>query len=86
MDNSSRSGVHGDYDVFGTDVGKHLTNIPALSIWALFDAVKRFCAMCEPHTMYRWLLEPRQYSTTTDETAPAEVEQMARMSGGTYKL
>jgi hypothetical protein len=39
-DNSSRSGVHNEYDVFGTDVRMHLTNIPALSIRALFDAVK----------------------------------------------
>jgi hypothetical protein len=85
-DNSSRSGVHDDYDVFGTDVRKHLTNIPALSIRALFDTVKRFCAKREPRAMYGCLLEPRQYSAARDETAPAEVEQMARMSGGTYKL
>jgi hypothetical protein len=85
-DNSSRSGVHDEYDVFGTDMRKHLTNIPALSIRALFDAVKRFCAKREPRAMYGCLLEPRQYSAARDETAPAEVEQMARMSGGTYKL
>jgi len=36
--------------------------------------------------MYGCLLEPWQYSTATDKTALAEVEQMARMSGGTYKL
>jgi len=36
--------------------------------------------------MYGCLLEPRQYSAARDKTAPAEVEQMARMSGGTYKL
>jgi hypothetical protein len=36
--------------------------------------------------MYGCLLEPRQYSAARDETVPAEVEQMARMSGGTYKL
>jgi len=85
-DNSSRSGVHDEYDVFGTDVWKHLTNIPALSIRALFDAVKGFCAKCEPRTMYGCLVEPRQYSAARDKTAPAEVEQMARMSGGMYKL
>jgi len=85
-DNSSRSGVHDEYDVFGTDVRKHLTNIPALSIRAPFDAVKGFCAKREPRAMYGCLLEPRQYSAARDETAPAEVEQMARMSGGTYKL
>jgi len=85
-DNSSRSGVHDEYDVFGTDVRKHLTNIPALSIWALFDAVKGFCAKHEPRAMYRCLLEPQQYSAASDKTSLAEVEQMARMSGGTYKL
>jgi len=85
-DNGSQSGVHNDYDVFGTDVRKHLTNIPALSIQALFDAVKRFCVKREPCAMYGCLLEPRQYSTARDETALAEVEQMARMSRGTYKL
>jgi len=36
--------------------------------------------------MYGCLLEPRQYSAASDQTAPAEVEQMARMSRGTYKL
>ena len=85
-DNSSRSGVHDDCDIFGTDVRKRLTNIPALSIWALFDAVMRFCTKREPRAMYRCLLEPRQYSTARDEMAPAEVEQMATMSGGMYKL
>jgi len=84
-DNSSSSGIHDDYEVFGTDVQKHLTNIPALSIRALFDAVKRFCAKREPPAIYGCLLEPRQYCTARDETALAEVEQMARMSGGTYK-
>jgi len=85
-DNSSRSGVHDEYDVFGTYVRKHLTNIPALSIRALFDAVKGFCSKREQRAMYGCLLEPRQYSAARDKTAPAEVEQMARMSGGTYKL
>jgi len=84
--NSSRSGVHDEYNVFGTNVRKHLTNIPALSIRALFDAVKGFCAKREPHAMYGCLLEPQQYSAARDKTPPAEVEQMARMSGGTYKL
>jgi len=82
-DNSSRSGVHDEYDVFGTGVRKHLTNIPALSIRALFDAVKTFCAKREMCAIYGCLLEPRQYSAARDETAPAEVEQIARMSGGT---
>jgi len=85
-DNSSRSGVHDEYDVLGTDVRKHLGNIPALSIQALFDAVKGFCAKRKPRAMYGCLLEPRQYSAARDKTALAEVEQMARMSGGTYKL
>jgi len=85
-DNSCRSGVHDEYDVFGTDVRKHLTNIPALSIRALFDAVRGFCAKREPRTMYGCLLKLRQYSAARDKMAPAEVEQMARMSGGTYKL
>ena len=85
-DNSSRSGVHDEYDVFGTDVRKHLTNIPALSIQALFDAVKGFYAKREPRAMYGCLLEPQQYSAARDKTPPAEVEQMATMSGGTYKL
>ena len=65
-DNSSRSGIHHEYDVFGTNVRKHLTNIPALSIRALFDTVKRFCAKCEPRAMYGSLLEPQQYSTARD--------------------
>jgi hypothetical protein len=82
-DNRSRSSVHDEYDVFGTDVRKHLTNIPALSIRALFDTVKRFCAKRVPCAMYRCLLEPRRYSAARDETALAEVEQMARMSGVT---
>jgi len=86
VDNSSRSGIHDEYDVFGTDVWKHLTNIPALSIRALFDAVKGFCAKREPRAIYGSLQEPRQYSATRDKTAPAEVEQMARMLGGAYKL
>jgi len=81
-DNSSRSSVHDEYDVYGTDVRKHLTNIPALSIWALFDVMKRFCVKREPRAMYGCLLEPWQYSATRDEMAPAEVEQMARMSRG----
>jgi len=85
-DNSSRSGFHDEYDVFGTDVRKHLTNIPALSIRAPFVAVKGFCAKRQPRAMYGCLLEPQQYSAARDETAPAEVEQMASMSGGTYKL
>jgi hypothetical protein len=85
-DNSYGSGIHDEYDVFGTDVRKYLTNISALSIRALFDAVKRFYVKREPHAMYGCLLEPRQYSATRDETVPAEVEQIARMSEGTYKL
>ena len=79
-DNSSRSGIHDEYDVFGTDVRKHLTSIPALSIQALFNAVKGFCGKRKPRAMYGCLLEPWQYSATRDKTAPAEVEQMARMS------
>jgi hypothetical protein len=58
-DNSSRSGVHDEYDVFGTDVWKQVTNIPALSIRALFDTVMRFYVKREPYAMYRYLLEPR---------------------------
>jgi len=85
-DNRSRSGVHDKYDIFGTNVWKHLTKIPALSIRALFDAVKGFCVKRERRAMYGCLLEPRQYSAARNKTAPAEVEQMARMSGGTYKL
>ena len=85
-DNSSRSSVHDEYDIYGTDVRKHLTNIPALSIWALFDAMKRFCVKREPQAMYGCLLEPWQYSAARDEMVLAEVEQMARMLGGMYKL
>jgi len=86
VDNSSSSGVHDDYDVFGTDVRKHVTTIPVLSIRALFDAVKTFCTKRESRAIYGCLLELWQDSTARDETAPAEVEQMASMSGGTYKL
>jgi len=65
---------------------QHLTNIPALSILALFDAVKGFCMKHEPCAMYGCLLELQQYSAARDKTALAEVEQMARISRGTYKL
>jgi hypothetical protein len=47
-ENSSRSRIHDEYDVFGTDMRKQLINIPALGIRALFDAVKRFYAKREP--------------------------------------
>jgi hypothetical protein len=57
VDNSSRSGVHDEYDVFGTDVQKHLTNIRAISIWALFDTVKRFYEKRELRAMYGYILE-----------------------------
>ena len=86
MDNSSRSGVHDEYDVFGTDVRKHLTDIPALSIQALFDTVKGFYAKRKLRAMYGCLLEPRQYSAARDKMAPPEVEQIARMLGDMYKL
>jgi hypothetical protein len=51
-DNSSRSGVQDEYEVFSTDVRKHLINICTLSIRALFDGVKRFYVKREPRAMH----------------------------------